>query len=566
MTLKRILCYNGKAIVCVSDFVGGVTVQTEMCRQKQMLQIFNVAPYIRLSREDGDKAESESVANQRDLIEMYIKNQDDMRLHKFYIDDGYTGTNFERPAFQQMIRDIENGIIDCVIVKDLSRIGRNYIDTGQYLERFFPQHRVRFIAINDNIDNFNQRYDISVPIRNIVNAQYAEDISKKVISSIRTKQREGKFIGSFASYGYKKDANDKNKLVIDEPAAEVVRRIFSMFRSGYGFQTIARILTDEGIPCPSEYKRLNGENYSNAKKLVSTSYWTYSTVRNILKKQIYAGDMVQHKANMSRYNYGERNLPESDWLIVENTHPAIIERKVWEETQLLIGRRYKSVAVNSAHIFSGIIKCRECGRGLVKITRRGQAYLSCGTYKRAGKGHCSAHNILFDDLYQIVLKAINEHIQRLCDLEKIVLNADMLDKKSKTMKVKLREAQNSLDKVQNNKRRLYEDYRDGILNREEYMQYKNEYESQITLLEKKITALSEEQSSPLKDDVMASWFQKMKSYGELEQLTQEVIQIFIERIFISERKDKPLRIEIQFAFQDKMDNISECLEQRQKSS
>ena len=327
-----------------------------MYRQEQIFQIFNAAPYIRLSREDGDKAESESVANQRGLIEMYLKNQDDMRLHKYYIDDGYTGTNFDRPAFRQMIHDIEDGIIDCVIVKDLSRIGRNYIDTGQYLERFFPQHHVRFIAINDNIDTFNQRYDISVPIRNIVNAQYAEDISKKVISSIRTKQREGKFIGSFASYGYKKDENDKNKLVIDEPAAEVVRRIYGMFRGGYGFQTIARILTDEGIPCPSEYKRLNGEHYYNATKLPATSYWTYSTVRNILKKQIYSGDMVQHKANMSRYHYGERNVPESDWLIVEGTHPAIIEKKVWEETQTLIGKRYKAIAVNSAHIFSGIVK------------------------------------------------------------------------------------------------------------------------------------------------------------------------------------------------------------------
>lgn len=536
-----------------------------MYKQEQMFQIFNAASYIRLSREDGDKAESESVANQRDLIEMYIKSQDDIRLHQFYIDDGYTGTNFDRPAFRQMIHDIEDGIIDCVIVKDLSRIGRNYIDTGQYLERFFPQHHVRFIAINDNIDNFNQRYDISVPIRNIVNAQYAEDISKKVISSIRTKQREGKFIGSFASYGYKKDAADKNKLVIDEPAAEVVRRIYDMFRSGYGFQTIARILTDEGIPCPSEYKRLNGEHYYNATKLPATSYWTYSTVRNILKKQIYSGDMVQHKANMSRYHYGERNVPESDWLIVEGTHPAIIEKKVWEETQTLIGKRYKAIAVNSAHIFSGIVKCRECGRGLVKITRRGQAYLSCGTYKRAGKGYCSAHNIPFDDLYQIVLNAINEHIQRLCDLERIVLNQHTAIGKSQTLKVKLRDVQNTLTKLANDKRRLYEDYRDGILDREEYLQYKKEYESQSELLEKKKSVFEEEQNTPLQDDVMAAWFQKMKSYGELEELTQEIVQTFIERIYISEHKDKPLCIEIQFAFQDKTDSISDCLNQRQKN-
>ena len=191
--------------------------------------------------------------------------------------------------------------------------------------------------------------------------------------------------------------------------------------------------------------------------------------------------------------------------------------------------------------------------------------MSCGTYKRAGKGYCSAHNIPFDDLYQIVLNAINEHIQRLCNLEKIVLNKDVLDRKSQTLKANLRDAQNSLTKILNDKRRLYEDYRDVILERAEYLQYKKEYESQIALLEKKTAALEEEQSVPLKDDVMAVWFQKMKSYGEIEELKQEIVQTFIERIYISEHKDKPLCIEIQFAFQDKTDSISDCLNQRQKN-
>ena len=535
--------------------------QTETCNR--ISHIFNTGAYIRLSREDGDKVESESISNQRDLITMFLKGNRDMQLYKFYIDDGYTGTDFKRPAFQEMINDIKAGIIDCVVVKDLSRIGRNYIDTGQYLERFFPQHNIRFVAINDNIDNYNQRYDISVPIRNIVNAQYAEDISKKVISAIRTKQKDGKFIGAFCSYGYKKDPHDKNKLIIDEEAAAVVRRIFSMFLSGRGFQTIARVLTDEGIPCPSVYKKQNGENYTNTKRLFSTSYWTYSTVRNILKKQIYIGDMVQHKSNMSRYNYGSKNIPEDEWYIVENTHPAIIEKSVWLEVQELMKQKYKAVAVNSAHIFSGIVKCKECGRGLVKVTRPEGDYLICGTYKRVGKTYCSPHNILLKDLSDIVLNAINTHIKKLCDLEKIVLKNDVADVKLKALQARLKNAQDSLCKVQANKRRLYDDYRDDILTREEYMQYKSEYELQIKSLENTIRSIESEQNVSLKDNVMSPWFQKLKQYGTIDTLTREAIQSFIERIYISEdksSKDKnskeSMRIEIVFNFQDKIDDIS----------
>ena len=257
--------------------------------------LFNVAEYIRLSREDGDKAESDSIGNQRKLITDYLKDKDDFVLYDTYIDDGFTGTNFNRPSFKRMIADIEAGKVNCVIVKDLSRFGRDYIDTGKYLERYFPDNEVRFISITDNIDSMKQAYDMLLPIKNIFNEQYARDISKKVHASMKTKQRAGEFIGAFASYGYKKSPADKNKLVIDEYAAEIIRKIFKLYVAGNGKIRIASILNGEGILCPSEYKRLNGDNYRNSNRLNSTAYWTYSTVDHILKNEMYIGNMVQNK-------------------------------------------------------------------------------------------------------------------------------------------------------------------------------------------------------------------------------------------------------------------------------
>ena len=209
------------------------------------------ALYCRLSREDGDRMESDSIGNQRKLLEAYIENHPELVMAECYADDGYTGTNFQRPAFQRMLRDIENGRIRCVLVKDLSRFGRDYIETGRYLERWLPEHGARFIAVTDNIDSDRGAYDMMMPLKNLFNTQYARDISQKVKSSLHAKQQRGEFIGAFASYGYCKDPQNHNRLVIDPPAAEVVRRIFTLFENGMGKIRIAKQLNEEGIPCPA---------------------------------------------------------------------------------------------------------------------------------------------------------------------------------------------------------------------------------------------------------------------------------------------------------------------------
>lgn len=288
--------------------------------------IWRAALYTRLSREDGDKPESDSIANQRSLLEDFAARQPDLQVIGQYSDDGFTGTNFQRPDFQRMIADIEAGKINCVIVKDLSRFGRDYINSGRYLERWFPEHGVRFLAINDHIDSENGPYDMLLPFKNVFNEQYARDISNKVKSAMQSKQRQGQFIGAFASYGYRKDPEDHNKLLIDPCAAAVVQRIFDLYEQGNGKIRIAKLLNEEGIPCPSEYKKLNGERYHNGQKLGKTTYWTYSTIHRMLKNQMYIGNMEQGRAPRQIMHGRAKQLDRSQWTVVEGTHEPIISR------------------------------------------------------------------------------------------------------------------------------------------------------------------------------------------------------------------------------------------------
>lgn len=358
-------------------------------------ELFDAAAYIRLSSEDGDKEESNSVVNQRNLLKEYIRNQDGIVIRDFYIDDGYSGTNFNRPAFQRMIADIDAGKINCVIVKDLSRFGRDYIDCGRYLERIFPEKNVRFIAITDAIDSLKKAYDMLLPIKNIFNEQYARDISQKVQTAVVTKQRAGQFIGAFTCYGYMKSPTDKNQLIIDEYAAEVVRRIFQMFVQGYCKQQIAKTLNKEGILCPSEYKRANGLRYTNGRRLAATTYWSYTTIAKILQSEVYIGNMVQgtHRQKMRGK---QRPVPKKDWIIVRGTHEPIIDLDVWDKTQKLIAHRTRRMDCDkpSVNVFAGFLKCGDCGRAMTKAvwhlkdgTPRYQ--LTCGTYRRNGREFCT---------------------------------------------------------------------------------------------------------------------------------------------------------------------------------
>lgn len=524
----------------------------------KLKDLFNCAVYIRLSREDGDKAESDSIGNQRKLIAQYMNSRDDLLLYDTYIDDGFTGTNFKRPSFQRMIADIESGNINCVIVKDLSRFGRDYIETGRYLERYFPDHDIRFISISDNIDSAAQVYDMLMPIKNLFNEQYARDISKKVYASVQTKQKAGDFIGAFPSYGYKKSPLNKNRLIVDEEAAAVVRRIFSLYLEGHGKQGIARILNEEGIPCPSEYKRLHGDNYTNCNRLASTSYWTYSTIKSMLQNEIYIGNMVQGKKHQSMKGR-QRIRDKQDWIIVPNTHEAIIDMDIWNKVQSLLGRQYKDIdLVSNRNIFAGFLKCGDCGRSLMKISWKlvdnSFAYaFKCGTYKRNGKKFCTPHTISCHALEQIILNDLNIIIQNIENLQELVESQEQeLYRTQISGMAVLERLETELSKIKRLKKSVYEDYKENLISREELIEYRTDYQKQEERLTRQIEAQKCQNTSfPGQNLFRNPWIARLLDLKEIKELDRNIVVEMIDEILVYENH----KIKIRYNFTDELKNL-----------
>lgn len=514
--------------------------------------LFHVAEYIRLSREDGDKAESDSIGNQRKLIADYLKDKDGFAVYDTYVDDGFTGTNFDRPSFQRMIADIEAGSVNCVIVKDLSRFGRDYIDTGNYLERYFPDHEVRFISITDHIDSEKQAYDMLLPIKNIFNEQYARDISKKVHASMKTKQRAGEFIGAFASYGYRKSPADKNRLVIDEYAAGIVRKIFRLYTEGYGKQRIAAILNEDHIACPSEYKKINGENYRNSNRLESTSYWTYSTINRILQNEMYLGNMVQNRKSQSMRGK-PRVQDRENWIVVKGTHEAVIDEETWNKVQDLLKRRTRELDLNSGRsIFAGYLKCGDCGRSLVRKAGppghdTGNVNFYCGTYVRSGRQYCTPHPIAYTVLEKIILTDLQTILQRTDNLSEIVRQnkiADVTKKRTDDReKIRLR---TELEKAKKMKKAVYEDYRSGLLSKEEFTAYRQDYSKREQLLGKQLESMDSRHVEAGPEFLESPWIKRLLEGGTIEKLDRDIVTDMISEIKVFEDH----RIQISYNFAD----------------
>lgn len=509
------------------------------------MHYWKIAIYLRLSKDDGDKNESDSISSQRSMITEYIdKYLVDETVVGEFADDGFTGTNFNRPDFKRMISLVEKGEINCIIVKDLSRFGRDYIGVGEYLEKFFPLRDVRFIAINDGYDtmSISSNDEFVMPIKNIFNAQYSKDISKKVKSSFRTLQVNGQFIGAFASYGYKKSDKDRHKLVIDEPAAIVVRRIFDLFISGQGKQSIAKILNEDNIPCPSEYKKLNGLNYTNSHRLELTRYWTYSTVNNILNNRMYLGDMVQNKSIRKIVRGRASANDKSEWIIKEGTHEPVIEKRVWELSQNLLVKNTRQLDfTNNVGLFSGYIVCGDCNRSMSKVTNKYKSKTTttyiCGTYKRYGADMCNRNAIKIEELEEIVLGKLNEQLSNIEDLKLSTNNKH--DNIDEIKKIEL-----MLDKLYFRKKGIYEDYREGLLTKEEYLSYKNDYDKDEERLRGQIAMLKEQRENASKE---SEWFERLKKYKKIDKLTRELVAEIIDKIIVS-HCDDGIEVKVIFKF------------------
>ncbi|HEX3021830.1 MAG TPA: recombinase family protein [Lachnospiraceae bacterium] len=389
-------------------------------------QAFLVGIYCRLSKEDGINKRSESIENQLAIIEQYLNTHNDLIPVDTYVDDGYTGMNYDRDAFKRMMKDIDSGRINAIITKDLSRLGRDQVETARLMKKDFIIKKVRYIAIDDHIDSYKQEQnDIIVPFRILCNDFYSQDISVKVRAALNSKRRNGEFIGAFAPYGYRKDSSNSNLLVPDPDAAIVVNRIFQMFLQGYGKMRIAKTLNQEKIPCPTEYKKSNNERYSNSMKLGSTNYWTYTTIHRILSNEVYIGNMVQHKQEKLAYNLKQhRSVPRDKYIIVPNTHVAIIDLELFERVQKLLRTKYREPDMGTnVTRYAGILHCGDCTRALSKTVHRSglesYIYYKCGTYKQYGKEHCTSHTIREDKLDHILLRFLQEEAKRLLTMEDV---------------------------------------------------------------------------------------------------------------------------------------------------
>lgn len=467
------------------------------------------------------------------MLASYISAHSEFEMYDCYADDGCTGTNFDRPSFQRMMKDAQAGKIDCIIVKDLSRFGRDYIDAGRYLERLLPQMGVRFISLNDGIDSERGAYDMMLPMKNLFNAQYAKDISVKVKSAVHVKQARGEFVGAFASYGYMKDPKNHNHLVIDPVASETVRRIFDMFEQGTGKIRIAKILNAEGVPCPSSYKHLMGDKYCNNHRLESTDYWTYATVHRILKNEMYIGNMEQGRDTRAQLHGKAKRKDRSDWVIVEGTHEAIIGREQWDRVQAIINCNARPAALSeTVSPFAGLLRCGDCGRAMARTVNRGEASYTCGSFKRYGRTACTRHYIREKELEFVVLGDLNAIISDIGDLRAAAeknCGGEIAPDRTKSEKDRLTAA---LERVRRMKQGAYEDYREKIIAKDDFIRYRDDYEGQENIIAERLAALNE-------DDVPENildrpWVRSLLETGRLSELDRRTLLAAVREIRIFE--------------------------------
>ena len=413
---------------------------------KTNVQVWNTCGYVRLSREDGDKEESNSVTGQKDLIRDYMTRHPELRECAMKVDDGFTGSNFDRPAFQEMMAEVKAGKINCIVVKDLSRFGRDHLEAGEYLERIFPFLGVRFIAINDNYDSMNSNSEsdeLIVPFKNLINEAYCRDTSIKIRSQLEIKRRRGDFIGSFAVFGYRKDPADRHRLLVDDYAAEVVRDIFAWKLDGLSAGDIAARLNASGIPTPMDYKQSQGMNYSTSFRIKEKSEWSAGMILRILKNPVYTGVLEQGRVTTPSYRVKRLvNKPRKEWAIVENCHEAIINYYDFESVQKALALDARTTESGKAvDLFSGMVNCGECGGAMIKKTvpsgKKKYTYFVCATHKN--EKTCFSHGIRDTALTEIVLEFLKKHIRDVIDLADLLALTDTAQlQKAKVQKLRER--------------------------------------------------------------------------------------------------------------------------------
>ena len=505
-------------------------------------KIWNATLYLRLSRDDGDKEESGSITGQRELLRDYISQHPELREYAIRIDDGFSGSTFERPGFQKMIEDVKAGRTDCIIVKDLSRFGRNYLDAGEYIEKIFPFLGVRFIAVNDNYDSLGERKssdDLIIPFKNLINEAYCRDISMKIRSQLEIKRKNGQFLGSFAAFGYLKDEQDKNKLVVDQYAADIVRDIFKWKLEGISPQDIADALNKLGILSPMEYKRSLGMKYTTSFKTSAKAAWSAGTVIRILKNPIYTGILIQGKETTPSYKVHKRIAKDkSEWTVIEDSHEAIISEIDFDSVQKVLKcDTRRSPDDKAVGLFSGMLFCGDCGASMVRKTvpagEKKYVYYVCSAHKQDKS--CSPHRMRDAALEEIVLDSLRQHIREVVNMSELLNITDtapLRTAQAQKVQRQLDKKREEYEKLQKLLMSLYENLTDGVIDREEYARLKASFTARADEAEKQMDALRESLNDIQSHGTENVWMNEFIKRQELASLDRAVVVALIDKILI----------------------------------
>ena len=528
---------------------------------------FYAAMYLRLSRDDipaGDggrpasvKAESESIANQRELIRAYIREQPDIELYDIYADDGFSGSNFDRPEFKRMMCDIEAGGVNCVIVKDLSRFGRDYIEAGRYIQKTFPALGVSFIALTDHYDSLKAdtgESSIVLPVKNFINDSYCRDISTKVRSGLEVKRRNGEYISPFAVYGYRKDAENRNRLVVDEYAAGIVRKIFAWKIAGMAVAAIAEQLNGLGILSPKEYKKSLGLKYNSGFSGAGRSLWGSASVKRILTDETYLGHLLQGKTQKVNYKVKKSvEKPKEEWVRVENTHEPLVPEDDFQIVQNLLKSDSRlGPGMEKAGLFAGLLFCGDCKEQMVRRVNRykgkEKVYYICST-KNRGEG-CSRHSIKEEVLKELVEKTVKKYANTFLEEKALFDRAKEREEGFEAISAydkeicRLKEEQ---DRYYSLCSGLYEDLREGVITKEEFERFHSSFKDKAAQLEeaqKKQESLIKEMFK--KGVLSAGRLKTFQDCVELKELDRHTLGSLVKRVYVYEGR----RIEIEYYFMD----------------
>ena len=507
------------------------------------------ALYCRLSKDDGTNNESMSISTQKTMLKDYAKRNGFLNC-QFYVDDGYSGTNYDRPAFRQLIEDIQDGEVSTLITKDLSRLGRNYLETGTYIEVFFPNHNVRYIAINDGVDSIdNAQMDIT-PFRNIINEMYAKDTSRKIKSALHARRMQGKYMATTAPFGYQKDEKDHNHLVIDEVTAPVVELIFSIAEEGVGLHTICNRLRKAKVIKPSFYKKEMFERYTDEEKMYD---WDTAYVSKILRNPVYAGNLtVAERPTKTMRSKKRQYIPYAEREVIYGTHEPIIEQNRWNTVQKILDGRPPVIEESSSgydNIFRGVIKCADCGSAmLAKVEQKrkrnnvlDKTFYCCTKYRKFGKEGCSSHTIEARTVHEVVLADIQKHAgQALTDRKAMVtdiaerLNLQMSADREQQKK-ELRQCKQRVSEIENLYAKLYEDLTRELITEKRFQMLSARYDSEQEELTAKIKEL--EKSAIADREQLSSieqFAEQISGYAGITELNFKIINQLIEKILVSE--------------------------------